>query len=110
MMQVSTVRKFMILARLARQHAGRSQTVNAAVRAGRVTMAHFTRVLHILWLEVIGFVFLGIAVIGGYAFFREYSKFQAGQIGIGRALLAAGISVMFGWFGLSSFWRARGRS
>jgi hypothetical protein len=110
MVQVSTLRKLTILARIAAQHAGRSHTLTAAAHAGRVTLTHVTRVLHILWLEVIGFVFLGIAVIAGYAFVREYARFQTGQIGSGRAILAAAIALMFAWFGVSSFWRARGRS
>ena len=110
MTPLSTVRKLTILARVASQYAGRSHLATAAMQAGRVTLVHVTRVMHILWLEVMGFVFLGIAAIAGYACFHEYTQFQAGAVGSGRAILAAAVALMFAWFGVSSFWRARRKS
>jgi hypothetical protein len=107
MVQVSTARKLFILARVAAQHAGRSRTAGAAWRAARVTATHFTRVAHVLWLEVTGFVFLGIAAIAGFAFFREYAKYGSGQAETGRIVAAACVTLLFAWFGVSSFWRAR---
>jgi hypothetical protein len=109
MANVSTARKLSILGRIALQHAGQTRTFGALMQAGRVTLSHVGRVLHVLWLEVTGFVFLGIATIVGFAFYHEYSQYAAGKIGPGRAWLAAGVSLMFAWFGLSSFWRARGK-
>ena len=35
--------------------------------------------LHQLWLEVTGFVFLALAFIGAVALFREFARYQAGQ-------------------------------
>jgi hypothetical protein len=63
-----------------------------------------------LWLEVTGFVFLALAGIGVIAFFREYSRYQVGHATSGRVLLALGFSALFGWFGVSSFWRVRKRN
>src|SRR5256885_8306508 len=52
------------MARVAARHAGHTRTVSALISAGRVTATHVGRVLHQLWLEVTGFVFFVIAVIG----------------------------------------------
>ncbi len=65
------------------------------------------RVLGQLWLEVTGFVFLSLAGIGALAFVREYVRHQEGKASSGRVALAAGFTLLFGWFGLSSFWRVR---
>jgi hypothetical protein len=105
MVSVSTARKLTILARVAAQHAGHTRTVSALINAGRVTAAHVGRVLHQLWLEVTGFVFLVIAVIGSSATMREYHKYQAGQVELTRVLVALAFTVVFGWFGVSSFLR-----
>lgn len=105
MVNVSTVRKLSIMARIAAQHAGRTRTVGAVLNGVRTTARHFGRVLHQLWLEVTGFVFLALAFIGAGAFFREYSRYQAGQTTSGRVLVAIIFTLTFAWFGASSFWR-----
>ena len=48
-------------------------------RPARVTLRSFGRILHQLWLEVTGFVFLVLAAIGGVALNRELVKYQAGH-------------------------------
>jgi hypothetical protein len=105
MVNVSTVRKLSIAARIAAQHAGRTRTVGAILKGARTTAVHFGRVLHQLWLEVTGFVFLALALIGAGAFVREYTRYQAGQTTSGRVLVAIVFTLTFGWFGVSSFWR-----
>jgi len=107
MANVSTVRKLGIVARVASQQVRRTRTFGAMVRGVRTTLGHFTRVLAQLWLEVIGFVFLALAGIGVLAFFREYAKYHSGHASSGRVLLAVCFTALFGWFGLSSFWRIR---
>jgi hypothetical protein len=113
-MSVSTVRKFGIAARvagrLAARQAGQSRWMAAGWRGLRVTAASFARVLGILWLEVTGFVFLSLAGIGGLAFAREYAKYEAGKASSGRVILAICFTLIFAWFGITSFWRARRRS
>ena len=84
MVNVSTVRKLSIAARIAAQHAGRTRTVGAVLKGARTTAVHFGRVLRQLWLEVTGFVFLALAFIGAGAFFREYAHYQAGQTTLAR--------------------------
>jgi hypothetical protein len=70
-------------------------------------LRRFGHVLGQLWLEVTGFVFLALGAIGLIALFREYAKYHTGQAGSGRVVLAACFAGIFGWFGLSSFWRVR---
>jgi hypothetical protein len=104
---LSTARKIGVLARVASKYAGRSRTFAAVNRAGRATVAHWGRILGQLWLEVTGFVFLALAAIGAIAFLRELGKFQAGTTTSGRVVIAIVFTVLFGWFGLSSFWRVK---
>ena len=110
MAKLSTLRKLGIIARVAAQQAGRNRTIGAVVRAGRAVAGHWTGVLHQLWLEVTGFVFLFISAIGAGAFFREYTRYQTGQTSPGRVLLAIVFTLTFAWFGVSSFWRVRRKS
>jgi hypothetical protein len=107
MANLSTARKLNILARVAAQHAGRSRTFSAVLQAGRTTAVHLGRVLHRLWLEVTGFVFLFLAAIGAGAFVREYAKYQVRQTSLGRVVVAIVFTLTFAWFGLNSFWRVR---
>jgi hypothetical protein len=105
MTNVSSARKLSILARVAAQQAGRSRTVSAVLKAGRTTARHLGRVLHQLWLEVTGFVFLALALIGGSALVRELVKYRAGEAALSRVVTAICFTLLFGWFGVSSFWR-----
>lgn len=99
-----------VVARVAARQVGRSRRFGALLSAGKATASHLGRVLRQLWLEVTGFVFLAIAVIGASACVKEYLKYQQGQTGAARMILAACFTLMFGWFGVSSFWRVRKRS
>ena len=85
---IPLTRKLRILAQVAGQHAGSSRTMGAVCKAGQVTLRSFGRVLHQLWLEVTGFVFLVLAAIGGVALNREYVKYQAGHGELSRLALA----------------------
>ncbi|HEY1402218.1 MAG TPA: hypothetical protein VF953_11560 [Terriglobales bacterium] len=108
MAKVSTLRKLAIAAEVVARRVGNSRTGAAVLNGARATAKSFGRVGHRLWLEVTGFTFLVLAVIGGIAGFREYAKYQAGEApGPGRMILAACFTVTFAWFGVSSFWRVR---
>ncbi len=86
----------------------RSRMGSALLAGMRATSESFGRVLHQLWLEVTGFTFLAIALIGAVAAMREYGKYQSGHAaGPGRLLLAVCFTASFTWFGLSSFWRVK---
>lgn len=94
---------------MATQQAKRSRTVRAASSAAATTARAFGRVLHQLWLEVTGVIFLIMALSFAGATVKEYGKYHAGQAGPGRVAVAICFTVAFGWFGVSSFWRVRRR-
>ena len=106
-MKVSTARKLGVVARVAKEQAGRSRTVRAAGRAASTTARAFGRVLHQLWLEVTGVIFLLMSVSFAGAAVKEYSKYHAGQASLGRVAVASCFTVAFAWFGVSSFWRVK---
>ena len=95
---------------MVRDVAGRSRRVNAIMRACRATARSFGHILHLLWLEVIGTVFLAMAGIGGIALAREYAKYTAGRATASRVALAVCFTLTLAWFGLSSFCRVRRKS
>jgi hypothetical protein len=105
MFNFSNARKIGTVARAAAKHAGRTRTGNAVLSGIRATASHFGRALHQLWLEVTGFVFLILAIFGASAIFREYLKYRAGETAASHVWIAVGFTLMFGWFGVSSFWR-----
>jgi len=108
---ISTARKIGLVARVATRvaarQAGRSRRLSAIGRASRITLSHFSRVLGLLWLQVTGFFFLALALLGGVALADEYPKYQAGKVSGARLLLAAAFMLLFVYFGVSSFWRVR---
>ena len=108
--KVSTWQKVGLVARIAGQQAGRSRTFNAIKSATLATARSFGHVLHQLWLEVTGVLFLVMALSLGGAAVKEYEKYHAHQVGPGRAAAAACFAVTFAWFGLSSFWRVKRKS
>lgn len=102
------MRKIGIATDIVSRRVGTSRTVVALRNGLRATTRSVGRVVHQLWLEVTGFTFFVLAVIGGIAGFREYVKYQAGQAeGLGRVILAVCFTATFVWFGVSSFWRVR---
>ena len=109
MTNVSTARKLGIAARIAGQQMKQSRTYSAVLKGAKATLGHFAGVMHQLWLEITGLVFLAFAGVGLIAFAREYAAYHAGRGTSGHIAIAAGFSVMFTWFGISSFWRARNR-
>jgi hypothetical protein len=107
MVNLTTARKLSLLARLAVRQAQQTRTWGSFLRAGRITATHVGRVLHQLWLEVTGFVFLVLAAIGSLALYREYAQYQTGKANLSRIVVAICFTVMFAWFGVSSFWKTR---
>ena len=107
MANVSNARKLGILARTAAQQAGRSRTFAALWKGVRAAAAHWGRILHQLWLEVTGFVFLALAAIGALSGVREYAQYRAHTAGPDRVLVAIVFTLTFAWFGMTSFWRVR---
>jgi hypothetical protein len=96
--------------RVVRDIASRNRRLNAAMSAVRATARSFGHILHLLWLEVTGTVFLAMAAFGGIALVREYTKYSAGRATAGRVAIAVCFTLTFAWFGLSSFLRVRRKS
>jgi hypothetical protein len=99
-----------MVARIAGQQASRSRTLSAVWVAVRTTAHSFGHVLHQLWLEVTGLIFLVMALSFAGATVKEYGKYHAGHVGFGRVGMAIACTMAFSWFGLSSFWRVRRKS
>jgi hypothetical protein len=93
--------------RIAGRRTGQNRLVRALYRAGDVTVRHTGRVAHVLWLEVTGFLFLVLAIIGAAAGFREYRHYLRGETGAGKVAITAAFTLLFLYFGVNSFWRSR---
>jgi len=109
MANVSTGRKLGIAARVAGQQVRRSRTYGAVLSAAKATTGHFLSIMRQLWLEVTGFVFVIFAGLGLVTTVREYTAYHSGRGNSGHLAAAAGFCLMFSWFGVTSFWRARKR-
>jgi hypothetical protein len=101
-----------VVARVAGQQVQRSRTGRALASGFMTTARALGRVLHQLWLEVMGLVFLLMAASGGAGAAHEYVRYRTGHTGFGRVAVAICFTLTFAWFGVSSFWRVRrkGRS
>jgi hypothetical protein len=97
------------LLRVAGRKTGENRWIRAFYRGTSVTLASVRGVLHVLWLEVAGSLFLVLAVVGGGAAVREYHRYAHGTAGFGKVLLAAAFALAFLYFGVSSFTRSRRR-
>jgi hypothetical protein len=93
--------------RVAGRKTGENRWVRAFYSAGRVTAASVSRVMHVLWLEVTGFLFLVLAAIGGAAAVREYHRYLVGTTSRGRIAVAVAFALLFLYFGVHSFWLSR---
>ena len=65
------------------------------------------RPLHILWNEIIGFIFISLGVIGlsrTYSFYRDSGQNEEEGM---KMLFSGSFAVIMLYFGISSFWRAR---
>lgn len=92
---------------MAGRRAVRNRLFHATWSAASIAVRSVWRVLHLLFLEVTGFLFLCFAIGFGSVAVREYHKYTQGIIGPGKTVLAGAFALMFLWFGLTSFWRAR---
>ncbi len=108
---MSTARKLGVIlkigAQVAKQQAGRSRTLGAITKAARATVRSFSHVLHQLWLEVTGAIFIFMAGVGGIEIVREWTKYQARHTTSARVAVAICFTLTLAWFGVSSFWRVR---
>lgn len=99
--------------RAAGRVAGRALRGNRVARAswtaGSRVIASLGRILHTFFLETMGLFFLLFMMIGAAGTYREYRAYAAGQVGLQRVALALVFAVVFAYFAVSSFLRARRR-
>ncbi len=81
------------------------------IAIGRKFVAHvlpgIMRPLRILWNEIIGFLFISIAVIAAPRLYREAMGFSGEPDQFGRIILEVLFIVPMFALGVASFWRAR---
>jgi hypothetical protein len=65
------------------------------------------RPLRVLWHEIIGFIFIILAVIFGSSAFRNYHLLQSEEISLLRLAASFFLPVLMAYFGITSFQRAR---
>jgi hypothetical protein len=96
--------------RILRGTPGRNKRLLRAVQSGVSGFAGpLRKVLHVLFLEVSGLIFLFISLGVISAFLHEYRKYAMHETGVERVIVTAAVGAMFFYFGVSSFWRARRR-
>lgn len=96
--------------RVAGRKSGENRWVRAFYRGGSATLKSVGHVVHALWLEVTGFLFLVLSVIGAGATVREFRRYQIGITSQGKVALAAVFTLLFLYFGVNSFWRSTRKS
>ncbi len=96
-----------MVAGVAARQVRRNRWFRGGVAAVTAISKSMARVAHLLWLEITGLFFLLFSAIGGIALAHEYPKYAAGKMGAGKLVLTFIFTIIFGYFGLSSFWRVR---
>ena len=75
-------------------------------------MPGVVRPLLVLWHEIIGFIFIVLAVMFGSSALRNFHTLQAEEVSILRMAASFFLPLLMAYFGITSFLRARkiGRS
>ena len=82
----------------------RNRVVNASIHGLGQGFRALVRILRALFLETMGLFFLLFSLAGGIATYRSYDGVISQKVWFGAAF-----SLLFLYFGVSSFWRARER-
>jgi uncharacterized membrane protein len=70
-------------------------------------MPGVVRPLRVLWHEIIGFIFIVLAVVFGSSAFRNYRLLQSDEISLLRLAASFFLPLLMAYFGVTSFLRAR---
>lgn len=89
--------------------AGGTGVGRAALVGLAATFRTWSRIVHALWLQITGVFFVLFATLGMMAAVREYRAYEAGDASPARVVAIALFAALFGYFGVSSFWRASRR-
>ena len=104
---VSTTKKIVLAMQVVARQAGHTRIGKALLSGARVTAASVGKVLHVLWLEVTGFIFLCLGLMGAGAGLREYHKYGLGSGNLNKIWASGIFALLFAYFAVTSFWRAR---
>lgn len=88
--------------RFSSDKALRKRLLRAGMSGIAATLNSVGRVLRRLWHEITGFLFICFAVVGAVQVWRKWETHETEKLAV-----AAAFVVMFLYFGVSSFWRAR---
>jgi len=86
---------------------GKAGIVRHGVEFMRHVVPRVVQPLHSLWNEVIGFLFLSLAFLGGISGYRMYRRFDGSAETFFRLILAGLFVLIMTVYGISSFRRAR---
>jgi hypothetical protein len=106
-LSVQQIRRAILITRTLAGRGQQSDYVRAGITAAKTIGASAKHASHLLWLQITGSFFVFFAVIGSMAALREYHRWQSAEIGPARVYAAIGFSVVFAYFGVSSFWQSR---
>ena len=81
--------------------------VDNGVQFVRHVVPALIRPIRALWHEVIGFLFLSLAFLGGVSGFRIVRNFDGATENVFRLIVTGIFVLIMGGFGVSSFLRAR---
>lgn len=95
--------------RVTARGAGRSRMLHAGYGAVQNAGRTFVRIGHLLWLQITGLFFLVFALGFISRMPRAYDNYHHGRESAGHFGLLFVMTILFGWFGVTSFWRARRR-
>ena len=65
------------------------------------------RPMRVLWNEVIGFVFIILAIWAAPSVYRNWRSFASGEGGLFQVLVSVAFALLMAYFGITSFLRAR---
>ena len=95
--------------RIAGRALRRNRWVNASLTAAHKVSTSIGRVIHTMFLETMGLFYMSFAITGGFATYRAYRVYGEAEVGLERVILGVAFTALFGYFSISSFWRARRR-
>ena len=81
--------------------------VATGVQFFRHVVPQVARPIHSLWNQMIGFLFICLALMGGSAVFRIYRHFDGSPESLFRLILASFFVVIMALYGVTSLLRAR---
>lgn len=81
--------------------------IDKAERFVKAVVPGIIKPLRALWNEMIGFVFIVFAVVSGASAIRGWRSFDGSSETIMRIVLSGFFALMMGYFGVTSFLRAR---